>query len=68
MTAVSTELTRYKMFIDGQKVGSVSGRFFESLNPFTGKPWAAMPDGAEEDVDRAAFAMAEIGKARDRCG
>ena len=28
-------------------------RSFDSLNPYTGQAWATMPDGQEEDVDRA---------------
>ena len=59
MTAVSTELTKYKMFIGGKKVDAVAGGLFESLNPYTGKAWAAIPDGREEDVDRAVAAASE---------
>jgi aldehyde dehydrogenase (NAD+) len=32
---------------------SASGQHFESFNPFTGKPWALVPRGNAEDVDRA---------------
>lgn len=53
MDSVSAELTRYKMFINGQWVDAASGQFFESLNPFTGQAWALIPDGQEQDVDRA---------------
>jgi len=53
MTAVSTELTTYQMFINGEWVDAASGQSFESLNPYTGQAWAMIPDGQEQDVDRA---------------
>jgi acyl-CoA reductase-like NAD-dependent aldehyde dehydrogenase len=56
MTAVSTELTTYQMFINGAWVDAASGRSFASLNPYTGQPWATIPDGQEADVDRAVTA------------
>jgi acyl-CoA reductase-like NAD-dependent aldehyde dehydrogenase len=46
-------LTKYQMVINGQQVDSASGQFFESDNPFLGKPWALIPRGNAEDVDRA---------------
>ena len=51
-TAAGT-LVAYKMYIDGQWVDSASGRQLESDNPYTGKPWALIPRGNAEDVDRA---------------
>ena len=46
-------LVRYKMFIGGDWVESASKEHFESDNPFTGKPWALIPKGGTQDVDRA---------------
>ena len=46
-------LTKYQMVINGQQVDSTSGQFFESDNPFLGKPWALIPRGNAEDADRA---------------
>src|SRR3954464_13734378 len=46
-------LVKFRMYIDGQWVDSASGQHFESFNPFTGKPWALVPRGNAEDVDRA---------------
>jgi acyl-CoA reductase-like NAD-dependent aldehyde dehydrogenase len=37
MTAVSTELTTYQMFINGEWIDAASGQSFESLNPYTGQ-------------------------------
>ncbi|MEK7835944.1 MAG: aldehyde dehydrogenase family protein, partial [Pseudomonadota bacterium] len=51
-TAAGTLVT-YRMYIDGQWVDSASGQRFESHNPYTGKPWALIPRGNAEDVDRA---------------
>jgi len=41
------------MLIGGKWVDPASGDWFESLNPFTGKPWALVPRGSKPDVDRA---------------
>jgi aldehyde dehydrogenase (NAD+) len=53
MTSAATEKTAYKMFINGEWVDAASGRSFDSLNPYTGRAWATIPDGQDEDVDRA---------------
>ena len=50
------ELTEFKMVIGGKAVDAISGRTFESQNPFTGRPWALVPDGGPEDVDAAVAA------------
>ena len=39
--------------IGGEWVDAASGESFETDNPFTGKPWALIPRGTAEDVDRA---------------
>ena len=41
------------MLIGGRAVDALSGRTFESENPYTGRPWAVLPDGGPEDVDAA---------------
>jgi acyl-CoA reductase-like NAD-dependent aldehyde dehydrogenase len=53
MDTASDTLVTYKMYIDGQWVDPASGQHFESFNPFTGKPWALIPRGNANDVDRA---------------
>ena len=45
--------TRLKMYVDGAWTESASGEHFESYDPFTAKPWALVPKGNAEDVDRA---------------
>jgi aldehyde dehydrogenase (NAD+) len=46
----SGESHRYRMLIGGEWVNSLSGRTFESINPYTGRVWATAPEAAEEDV------------------
>lgn len=41
------------MLIGGKWVDPASGDWFESVNPFTGQPWALVPRGSKPDVDRA---------------
>jgi (Z)-2-((N-methylformamido)methylene)-5-hydroxybutyrolactone dehydrogenase len=44
---------RYQLYIDAKFVEPRSAKWFDSYNPFTGEPWAEIPQGAREDVDRA---------------
>src|SRR5258706_2934924 len=53
MDATTETLVTYQMYIDGRWVDSASGQQFESHNPYTGKPWALIPRGNAEDVERA---------------
>ena len=57
MTTTAPErLEEFRLFIDGKTVDAQSGRTFESLNPYTGRPWARLADGGPEDVDAAVAA------------
>lgn len=49
-------IAEYGLYIDGKEVPSASGRTMESEDPFTGKPWATVPDGNEDDVNAAVAA------------
>ncbi|MEN3353409.1 MAG: (Z)-2-((N-methylformamido)methylene)-5-hydroxybutyrolactone dehydrogenase, partial [Betaproteobacteria bacterium] len=53
MDSPAVSLSKYKMFIGGEWVDAASGVTFESVNPFTGKPWAHIPRAGAADVDRA---------------
>ncbi|WP_231379349.1 aldehyde dehydrogenase [Candidatus Solirubrobacter pratensis] len=44
------------MLIGGEWVESRSGETFESVDPFTGRPWAIVPRAGAEDVDAAVAA------------
>jgi len=46
-------LPAYQMRIGGEWREAVSGARFESVNPFTGEPWASVPDGDARDADAA---------------
>ncbi|MDX1401735.1 MAG: aldehyde dehydrogenase [Kiloniellales bacterium] len=46
-------LEKFQVYIDGAWRESVSGEYFESFDPFTGKPWALIPRCSGEDVDLA---------------
>ncbi|HEX7043296.1 MAG TPA: aldehyde dehydrogenase [Burkholderiales bacterium] len=50
------ELVKYRLYIGGEWVEPSSGEWFESFNPYTGKPWALIPRGGKPDVDRAVAA------------
>ncbi|HEX4221674.1 MAG TPA: aldehyde dehydrogenase [Pseudonocardiaceae bacterium] len=50
------ELERFRLLIGGKAVDALSGATFESQNPYTGEPWAVVPDGGPEDVDAAVAA------------
>src|SRR5262245_47688974 len=48
-----TTLLRYDLFIDGSYQPAATAKTYETIDPFSGKPWAIVPDGGEADVDRA---------------
>jgi (Z)-2-((N-methylformamido)methylene)-5-hydroxybutyrolactone dehydrogenase len=49
----------YRMLVGGEWVEAISGKTFESVNPYTGRVWATAPEAGEEDVDRAVRAARE---------
>jgi acyl-CoA reductase-like NAD-dependent aldehyde dehydrogenase len=51
--STTATLATYQMYIDGQRVEASSRQYFETENPYTGKPWALIARGTAEDVDRA---------------
>ena len=51
-------LYRYRHYVDGAFVDPAGGAWFESEDPVAGEPWALIPRGNAEDVDRAAKAAA----------
>ncbi len=46
-------LKRFQTYINGQWVDALSGKFFQSQDPFTAEPWAEIPECGARDVDRA---------------
>ena len=47
------EITEYKMLINGAWTGSSDGKYFDSINPSSGKVWSTIPSATEEDVNHA---------------
>jgi acyl-CoA reductase-like NAD-dependent aldehyde dehydrogenase len=47
------ELQRFMMLIGGKPADAHSGQTFASPNPYTGEPWAVVPDASVQDVDDA---------------
>ncbi len=52
----AASLEKLSMYIGGEWTGPASGDYFESFNPFTGKPWSLVPRGNAEDANRAVAA------------
>ncbi|WP_433033256.1 aldehyde dehydrogenase [Actinomycetospora sp. CA-053990] len=48
-----SELEQLSMLVGGKPTGAISGKTFESQNPYTGQNWATIPDGGTEDIDAA---------------
>src|SRR3954462_1434157 len=51
--AASATLERYRMLIGGEWVDARSGATFETVDPFTGRPWAVVPRADAADVGAA---------------
>ncbi len=47
---------RFQMTIGNAPVDALSGATFEAQNPYTGQPWAVLPDAGPADVDDAVAA------------
>jgi aldehyde dehydrogenase (NAD+) len=62
MAATGAELQSYRMFVGGDWVDAASGETFESLNPYTARPWARIPRAAAADVDAAVEAAWTAGR------
>ena len=55
----------YQMLVGGRRVDATSGQWFESFNPYTGKPWALIPRASPEDVDAAVAAARAAFKSKE---
>jgi aldehyde dehydrogenase (NAD+) len=48
-----TKLKEYQTYIDGKWVDAASGKKFQTSDPYTGEPWALIPECDAKDVDVA---------------
>ena len=55
-TAGQPQLDELLMVIDGSPQAARSGRTYTSTDPYTGQPWAQVPDADSRDVDAAVAA------------
>lgn len=46
----------YQMWINSEWVDPIDGRWIDTENPYTGKPWARIPRGSAADAERAVAA------------
>ena len=42
----SREPEKFQLFINGKSVDATSGKTFDSMNPYLGRPWARIADGS----------------------
>jgi acyl-CoA reductase-like NAD-dependent aldehyde dehydrogenase len=47
------QLKQFQTYIDGKWVSAVSGKTFETFNPYSGEPWALIPECEAADIDIA---------------
>ena len=47
---------KYKMYINGEWVEAESGKYYDDINPYTGKLYAQIADGDEVDIEKAVAA------------
>ena len=59
----TVELPQYELHVAGGSLAPAGGRFYETVDPYTGEPWARVPDADEQDVDRAVGAARAASKA-----
>lgn len=52
----------YKHFINGEYVDPIGGKWIDSIDPYSGKAWAKIPQGCAQDVDRAVKAASNAMK------
>lgn len=48
-----TKLKEYQTYIDGKWCEAASGKKFQTSDPYTGEPWALIPECDAKDADRA---------------
>ncbi len=59
MSTAPAQTRTYELPIGGAWTPAASGATYDTLNPFTREPWATVPEGSADDVDRAVRASRE---------
>ena len=59
MGGMSEDMRHYRMLIGGAWVDAEAGETFDTVNPYTGQPWAKIPRGRASDAARAVAAADE---------
>src|ERR1700722_6941813 len=49
----TAKLKTYQTYIDGRWIDAASGKTFETCDPYTGQPWALIPECDKVDLDQA---------------
>ena len=49
----TTKLQTYQTYLDGRWADAASGKTFQTFDPYTGAPWALIPECDKADVDTA---------------
>ncbi|AWB34580.1 aldehyde dehydrogenase [Orrella marina] len=49
-------MEKFQLFINNEWINPQTDKWFESLDPFSGDPWALIPRAGAEDVERAVVA------------
>src|ERR1700749_1138490 len=52
----SERIERFQNYVAGKFVDASDGGTFDSLDPYAGAPWAAIPEGTTSDIDHAVAA------------
>src|SRR5258706_6146274 len=56
MRTMETHVQEFQLYIGGRSLPAASGATYESINPYTGKPWTLVPEASIADVDHAVAA------------
>ena len=56
MTQTIRQIREFELLIGGKDVAAASGATYDTVDPYTGSPWARVPDGGAADIDRAVTA------------
>ena len=56
----TAKLKTYQTYIDGKWIDAASGKTFETCDPYTGQPWALIPDATRSMWIRRSTPLREL--------